>query len=221
MKKSTSGFCLVLVSLLLAACGGGMARKNNPPVASAGSDQTVLAGAVVTMDGSASSDPDGDALTFSWVLASKPDLSAAVLSDVTSKQTSFKADIAGTYAVSLSVRDGSATSPSVSRTVTAKIPVDDFVKKFTQASCQYQIQAYSIDQHLVYVRVLSTSLCSDGLIDYLFESTPDRMVCGASTIKLPNYCTLESYNTTFNAILAHKGEPDLGLGASRQVTRIY
>jgi hypothetical protein len=45
-------------------------RDNRPPTADAGPDQTVSAGtscsATVSLDGSASSDPDGDALEFLW-----------------------------------------------------------------------------------------------------------------------------------------------------------
>jgi hypothetical protein len=40
---------------------------NHPPVANAGSDQTVTAGDTVTLNGAGSSDADGDSLSYSWL----------------------------------------------------------------------------------------------------------------------------------------------------------
>ena len=48
--------------------------SNTAPVADAGTDQTVDMGDTVTLNGSASSDDDGDALTFAWNIFS--DMSA-------------------------------------------------------------------------------------------------------------------------------------------------
>jgi len=45
---------------------GGGEKKNRSPIANAGLDMSVEPGGIVTFDGSLSSDPDGDKLTFSW-----------------------------------------------------------------------------------------------------------------------------------------------------------
>ena len=45
---------------------------NNRPVANAGADQTVNEGSVVTLNGGASSDPDGDSLTYTWTQVGSP-----------------------------------------------------------------------------------------------------------------------------------------------------
>ncbi len=79
---------------------------NSAPVANAGPDQTTLLGQPVTLNGSGSSDVDGNALTFAWSFASRPAGSAAVLTNPTSVMPTFAVDVAGTYVVRLVVNDG-------------------------------------------------------------------------------------------------------------------
>ena len=83
---------------------------NSPPVANAGTDRTALVGQTITLDGSASSDVDGDALTFRWSLTSVPAGSAATLSDINAVMPSFVVDRPGAYVAQLIVNDGSADS---------------------------------------------------------------------------------------------------------------
>jgi len=115
---------LALASLsFFSACGGGDGSagtiSNKAPVANAGTPQSVAAGALVTLNGSTSSDANGDALTYSWSLTSKPTGSFAALSSVTSALPAFTADIAGTYVANLVVNDGQLNSNNATVSVTA------------------------------------------------------------------------------------------------------
>lgn len=101
----------------------GIVPANNPPVADAGLDQSVLVGATVTLDGSASNDADGDALTYNWSLTTIPTGSGAVLSDPTAINPSFVAGVAGDYVAQLIVNDGTDDSPADFTTIRATPPV--------------------------------------------------------------------------------------------------
>jgi hypothetical protein len=83
---------------------------NTRPVAEAGADQSSTVGAVATLDGSGSSDVDGDPLTYWWALTTKPTGSPTTLSDPTALQPSFVLDRPGTYAAQLMVSDGALDS---------------------------------------------------------------------------------------------------------------
>ena len=91
--------------------------SNVAPVANAGTNQTLLIGPV-TLDGSASLDANGDALTYKWFLTSKPTNSAAVLSSTTAAKPTINTDIAGVYIFSLVVNDGKLDSSPVLTIVT-------------------------------------------------------------------------------------------------------
>jgi hypothetical protein len=93
---------------------------NLPPLANAGADRVVPVGQHVVLDGSASTDPDNDPLSYRWELTSIPPGSAAVLSDAGAVQPSFLADQPGDYVVVLVVNDGTADSGSATVTITAE-----------------------------------------------------------------------------------------------------
>jgi hypothetical protein len=138
-----SALCL---ASLLVACGGGggvalgalvgavlpdSSTPNKAPVANAGVTQNIslgftggIASKVVTLNGTSSSDANGDKITFKWFLTQKPAGSLAELSNATEPNPTFTADVAGIYRVSLIVNDGKLDSetPSV---VTISASIDN------------------------------------------------------------------------------------------------
>ena len=94
---------------------------NRAPSANAGADQTVASGAAVTLDGSGSSDPDGDTLTYSFVQTSGPNVTLTGANTATpsfTAPTGFTAD--QTLRFEMTVSDGRLTATdTVSVTVTA------------------------------------------------------------------------------------------------------
>jgi len=97
-------------------------NSNQSPVANAGPDQTVQTGDTVQLDGSGSSDPDGDPLNYSWTFASKPTGSTAALSGQDTINPTFVADVAGDYILELTVNDGRGGSDIDQVTITAYAP---------------------------------------------------------------------------------------------------
>ncbi|HEY6908405.1 MAG TPA: PKD domain-containing protein [Myxococcales bacterium] len=92
-----------------------------PPVANAGPDQRVASGALVTLDGTASTDPAGLPLTFSWSQVSGP---AVTLSNPAAAQPTFTAPTippgqpAASLTFTLVVSDANASSAPSSVTIT-------------------------------------------------------------------------------------------------------
>ncbi|MEX0708276.1 MAG: PKD domain-containing protein [Woeseia sp.] len=79
--------------------------SNSRPVANAGPDQTVATGALAQLDGSGSSDVDGDPLTYAWTILSRPAGSNATLDNASITAPAFVVDQPGDYEVQLIVSD--------------------------------------------------------------------------------------------------------------------
>jgi hypothetical protein len=95
-----------------------------PPVANAGSNQTVTVGTLVTLNGSGSSDPNTPPLplTYHWTQTSGP---AVTLTGANTATPSLTPTQTGNYVFSLVVNNGvlDSTAASVTITVTAKAPI--------------------------------------------------------------------------------------------------
>lgn len=106
--------------LILMACGGGDAGSgsgpgpgpgpngnNTAPVANAGDDDIVTEGSTVILDGRASSDEDGDTLTYTWEQTAGPNVTLADADTATSSFTAPAVEAATVLTFTLTVNDGS------------------------------------------------------------------------------------------------------------------
>jgi len=98
---------------------------NDPPMADAGLNAIVVSGALVTLDGSGSSDQEGGLLIYSWSFSSRPpDSNTTALDTSDPIHPTFVADVPGTYVVQLIVNDGLVNSAPAVVTITADSDTD-------------------------------------------------------------------------------------------------
>lgn len=83
---------------------------NIKPVANAGTSVSSVIGNAVLLNGTSSSDPNGDSLTYRWALVSLPQGSTSALSNPASATPSFTPDLPGNYIAQLIVNDGMVDS---------------------------------------------------------------------------------------------------------------
>lgn len=98
---------------------------NNPPLSDAGSDESIKEGAIATLDGSASYDPDGDSpLGYAWTQTSGPDVTLNPSNTAVSPTFTAPTGIGNVMTFKLVVDDGrvSSTADSVAITIVENSP---------------------------------------------------------------------------------------------------
>ncbi|MDE2372313.1 MAG: PEP-CTERM sorting domain-containing protein [Burkholderiales bacterium] len=97
--------------------------SNRPPVAVATVDAAnSTVGQIVTFNGLASSDPDGDPIGFSWGVLNRPAGSTTQIGNAQSGLASLRLDRAGSFQVQLLVNDGKLNSVPAVLTVGVSMP---------------------------------------------------------------------------------------------------
>lgn len=118
-------FAFMFVLLLTGCGGGGGDGGDTPPIltlnANAGNIVAVRVGTTAVLDGSLSTSPSADPLTFSWSFVSKPDLSNAALQNATLVNPSFTPDVVGSYRIQLIVTADGVSSERAIALVEASV----------------------------------------------------------------------------------------------------
>ena len=83
---------------------------NRQPTADAGPDQTWSSTGIAQLDGTGSSDPDADPLTYHWSVVSAPPGADPSIDDPNAPQPTLATAVSGTYVVELTVHDGNVGS---------------------------------------------------------------------------------------------------------------
>jgi hypothetical protein len=141
-KHLLATFLAAAMALGIAGCDDG---NSSPPVANAGTAQSVTTGTTVTLDASASTDANGDSLTYTWSIVSRPAGSTATINGASTVKPTFTPDLPGTYVAKVAVSDGSSTTEAtVSLTASDVLGFNAIPDPFPANYASYSLNAYSI-----------------------------------------------------------------------------
>jgi len=133
--------------------------------------------ALVTLDGSGSSDADGDGLTYDWSITSFPGTTAPALSDSTAVKPTFTPSLAGDYIAQLIVGDGLLTSDPDTALVKVSVPppvnqppsITSTAVTTATAGAAYSYQVTATDPN------------AGDVLSYALSTAPTGMTIGATT----------------------------------------
>ena len=153
------------------------------PLANAGPDQVVNEGSIVTLDGSASIDPNSNPLTYKWTVPAGISLSSTTVANPTF--TAPEVMINTSYTVTLVVNDGFVNSPADQIVIT--------IKNVNKAPSANAGPDQSIDEGTVVTLDGSVSADPDGNpISYLWTA-PSGITLSSTTVAKPTFTAPEVF----------------------------
>ncbi len=190
LKKYTSGKEGVSTS----SVQWSVTNPNHAPIAVAGVDQSVFENTLVTLDGSGSSDPDSDPLTYHWTAPS-----GIILSSATDVQPTFTApEITAdeTLTFSLIVNDGKANSTVSEVKVTVK-NISATIKQSINLSKGWNIISANVTPANPDMLAIFQSLIDGGKLRKAMDEAGNTMedfgVLGGWTNNIGNLSTDQGY----------------------------
>ena len=169
-----------------------LSQTNQAPVANAGESQTGEQSYEITLDGSSSSDADGDPLKYAWSITSKPEDSIAGLSAATAVNPTFIPDKVGTYVLRLVVNDYFIDSAPSTVTITATpvisriSVVPNFSQSLSEGANAISFDVNNIGRVGVSSGSINVSLADpDGVVVYSGNQAFSISVGEAKTVSVP------------------------------------
>ncbi len=114
---------------------------NDVPIADAGPDQIGVPAGTMTLDGSASYDPDGDAITYQWTQIAGPSVS---IIGATGAKATFTSVDSQSYAFRLTVKDTFGAQSMAKVTITTSAPINVKIVSFTATPSSIQAGQTSV-----------------------------------------------------------------------------
>lgn len=183
---------------------------NHAPIASS-SDQNVSGPATVTLDGSASTDPDGDAITYKWTQISGP---SVTLTNSTKAKATFNVAAATsdqTLAFRLTVTDAKGLSNAIDVQVVNKAP------KANQAPVVNQMEAVTLQAGETYALHAQAADPDGDALTYAWSVPADMHATGTDTANV-NITAPEVTSTSTYTLSVIVGDGKTSVQSNVQVT---